>query len=189
MTIAYGQPVVQPSRNSTSRAAIRCVSAAMSSLRVGCNVFATSRLQCLRVSAGSPRILPRETGEGDHAQHGGGGVRGTDSAILSGALLSAQSIRREGGRAAKPPPPPFGRSRSPATRGRMKSAAYWDQPKRQSVKASVSQGVSQSAAAYWPTRSEGLVRLLAASGSNPEATVGSGGLSRRSTTTRRAISP
>jgi hypothetical protein len=115
-------------------------------------------------------------------------VEGVCAALIQqfsrGALLGAQSIRREGGRAAKPPPPPFGRSPSSAARGRMKKRRLSG-----SAKASVSQGVSQSAAAYWPARSDGLVRLLAAFGGDPEATVGSGGLSRRSTTTRRAISP
>ncbi len=67
--------------------------------------------------------LPRRAGEGDHAQHGGGGV-GENIVIASEAkqsslmtqhtgLLRRCAPRNDG--TAAPPPPPFGRSPSPVT--------------------------------------------------------------------------
>jgi hypothetical protein len=58
--------------------------------------------------SGGPSFRPREAGEGDHAKHGGGGAARIDSRCGRRLL-------------ATPLPPPFGRSPSPAPRGRMKS--------------------------------------------------------------------
>ncbi len=145
-----------------------------------CRVFATPRLLA---------SSPVKRGRGTMRSMVEGGACCAILTIRSRRFVSAQSIQREGERC-KAPSPALRAVPLPRCAGEDEEAPLIrDQPKRQSAKASVGQSVSQSAAAYWPTRSDALGRLLAASGGDPEATVGSGGLSRLLTTTRRVTSP